>query len=84
MSKADKPHTRTCKWTYDQVHCKFDTACGHSFCFIDGYNSLGSVGYYFCPYCGKMIKESVLRDGMGPAAGVPGSDGRNKNVGQRK
>lgn len=43
----------TCAWTEDEDEGKWDTACGHAYCFIaDGPRENGTV---YCQYCGGTV-----------------------------
>ena len=47
-----------CEWTYDDSAEGFETGCSELFCFTaDG---IKENGFIFCPYCGRVIKESVI------------------------
>lgn len=62
---ASKPETR-CRWTQDERHGHWTTACGHAFEFYDG----GPLqnGFRFCPYCGRVPSVDVV-----PAADAEGA-----------
>jgi len=44
-----------CKWKYDEHDDKYDTSCGRAFCFM--VDTPKENEYYYCPGCGKRIKE---------------------------
>ena len=44
-----------CKWKYDEDDDKYDTSCGRAFCFM--VDTPKENEYYYCPGCGKRIKE---------------------------
>ena len=54
VAMSDK---QTCKWTFDDLDCYYETSCGQSFCFSDDRESLTQDGFKFCPYCGEEIEE---------------------------
>lgn len=45
------------KWTYDDIHDFYETACGESFYFTD--DGLKENKFRVCPYCGKVIEEAT-------------------------
>ena len=45
-----------CLWEYDDVHGKYDTACGNAYCFIAGERR---NQFRYCPYCGRKIEENA-------------------------
>lgn len=45
----------TCRWTYDETHVAWDTACQHKFQFDAGGPHRDGVEH--CPYCGRRIEE---------------------------
>lgn len=51
-----------CIWMFDEVHDKWDTQCGQSFCFNDGTDPEEN-GMNFCPYCGDIIISKKIRQG---------------------
>lgn len=51
LAELQKP----CVWTYDEYHCKWDTACGNAYLVI--WDTPAENGMKFCPYCGHPIKE---------------------------
>jgi hypothetical protein len=51
----------TCLWMHDDSHCKYDTACGHAFQFLD--DGIAENGFTHCPFCGGRIEE-VTRAGQ--------------------
>ena len=55
--RAMTRETGTCVWKWDEHNDDFwDTACGESFCFIDGGPKENHTKY--CPYCGRLIEEA--------------------------
>lgn len=51
-----------CEWTYTDPfdYDYWETGCGEAFCFDD--NELKENNYFYCPNCGKKIKE-IMKDG---------------------
>ena len=49
-----KREESTCKWTYDEDTCSYDTECGKKWQFEEG--GLEENGAKFCHACGKKIK----------------------------
>ena len=44
---------KKCKWTYDDTHDMYETACGEAFCFMEGNRKDNGIKY--CPFCSKPI-----------------------------
>lgn len=50
-----------CSWRYDFDLDFYDTACGHTFFFANGY--LGDEEFVYCPFCGrKAVDERELKE----------------------
>ena len=46
---------KTCSWTYDTTCEKYDTQCGHAWCFME--DGVKENGVKYCPFCGGLISE---------------------------
>ena len=43
-----------CKWKYDDIDDRYETACKHAYCLIDG--TLQDNDHKYCQYCGGVIQ----------------------------
>ncbi len=48
------PAPKVCRWTYDDTHCKWDTACDRAWRWAEG--GFSENGANYCPHCGGRIE----------------------------
>ena len=58
-AQVEQQAARTCRWTYDEYLCSWETACGRSWVFNDG--GLAANGVTYCHGCGARITEEAGR-----------------------
>jgi len=51
---------RKCKWRWNQLYFQWITSCGHTW---DYKNKGGSKKFTYCPFCGNVINEKIIRMG---------------------